>query len=108
MEARLRRLNLSHYAATLRGHEIDDDVLKLMTVADLREAGLDAAALIAQLQTIAGSVAALQAAVERDHGVERTERLALGAQRVLDTGEARVLGRGELELLGRGAVASIG
>ena len=41
MEARLRRLNLSHYAATLRGHEIDDDILKLMTVADLREAGLD-------------------------------------------------------------------
>ena len=44
MEARLRRLNLSHYAATLRGHEIDDDILKLMTVADLREAGLDATA----------------------------------------------------------------
>ena len=41
MEAHLRRLNLSHYAATLRGHEIDDDILKLMTVADLREAGLD-------------------------------------------------------------------
>ena len=44
MEARLTALNLSHYAAALRGHEIDDDVLKLMTVADLREAGLDAAA----------------------------------------------------------------
>ena len=44
MEARLASLNLSHYAAALRGHEIDDDILKLMTVADLREAGLDAAA----------------------------------------------------------------
>ena len=44
MEARLAALNLSHYAAALRGHEIDDDILKLMTVADLREAGLDAAA----------------------------------------------------------------
>ena len=41
MEARLASLNLSHYAAALRGHEIDDDILKLMTVADLREAGLD-------------------------------------------------------------------
>ncbi|CAH0380000.1 unnamed protein product [Pelagomonas calceolata] len=41
MEARLAALNLSHYAAALRGHEIDDDILKLMTVADLREAGLD-------------------------------------------------------------------
>jgi len=44
MEARLTALNLSHYAAALRAHEIDDDILKLMTVADLREAGLDAAA----------------------------------------------------------------
>ena len=44
MEARLASLNLSHYAAALRGHEIDDDILKLMTVADLREAGVDAAA----------------------------------------------------------------
>ena len=41
MEARLASLNLSHYAAALRAHEIDDDILKLMTVADLREAGLD-------------------------------------------------------------------
>ena len=44
MEARLAALNLSHYTATLQAHEIDDDILKLMTVADLREAGLDAAA----------------------------------------------------------------
>ena len=44
MEARLASLNLSHYAAALQKHEIDDDILKLMTVADLREAGLDAAA----------------------------------------------------------------
>ena len=44
METRLASLNLSHYAAALRAHEIDDDILKLMTVADLREAGLDAAA----------------------------------------------------------------
>jgi len=41
MEARLAALNLSHYTATLQAHEIDDDILKLMTVADLREAGLD-------------------------------------------------------------------
>ena len=40
MEARLAALNLSHYTATLQAHEIDDDILKLMTVADLREAGL--------------------------------------------------------------------
>ena len=44
MEARLAALNLGHYTAALRAHEIDDDILKLMTVADLREAGLDAAA----------------------------------------------------------------
>ena len=44
MEARLAALNLAHYTATLHAHEIDDDILKLMTVADLREAGLDAAA----------------------------------------------------------------
>jgi len=41
MEARLAALNLSHYTATLQAHEIDDDILKLMTVTDLREAGLD-------------------------------------------------------------------
>ena len=44
MEARLAALNLGHYTAALRAHEIDDDILKLMTVADLREAGLDATA----------------------------------------------------------------
>ena len=44
MEARLAALNLGHYTAALRAHEIDDDILKLMTVADLREAGLDPSA----------------------------------------------------------------
>ena len=34
MEARLAALNLSHYTATLQAHEIDDDILKLMTVAE--------------------------------------------------------------------------
>ena len=57
MEARLAALNLSHYAAALRGHEIDDDILKLMTVADLREAGLDAAAAQRLHANVAGVAA---------------------------------------------------
>ena len=57
MEARLASLNLSHYAAALRGHEIDDDILKLMTVADLREAGLDAAAAQRLHANVAGVAA---------------------------------------------------
>ena len=57
MEARLADLNLGHYTAALRAHEIDDDILKLMTVADLREAGLDATAAQRLHANVAGVAA---------------------------------------------------
>ena len=71
MEARLAALNLSHYAAALRGYEIDDDILKLMTVADLREAGLDPTAaqrLHANVSGASASGAAPSAARARGDG----------------------------------------
>ena len=72
MEARLAALNLSHYTATLQAHEIDDEILKLMTVADLREAGLDPTAA-QRLHANLSGVAIITPSVMR----ERSRRLKM-------------------------------
>ena len=53
------------------------DVIDVIARARLQPLELDRPAFIQRWQAY---LRALQAAVERDHGVERTERLALGAQ----------------------------